>query len=487
MKKLTVSLFLFLFVSGAITTTAATIINVKVKANKILYDKKRDKIYASIKSSDPVYGNNFISINPTTGAVIQNIYVGSDPTNFVFTSDTDFVFICFYNLSKIKKIDLNTFAIVDEILIANNQYNDAQVAISLATVKDSNNIVIAALGDVNSQYNQSIVAYENGVKLPATINSVYYANVLVSTGTDTIYGYNSYTSGYDLSGIKVSFSDAMAKGVYTIFDNNTNYGGRNFEYHNRFLYSNIGYALDANYSPPFLDGKYNITNNPYIYGSAVEADINLNKVFFVFYDNSDYKVKLQNFKLNTYTSLSVLDINSFMPSVFNSSAYPTDLIRVGRSSLAFTVNKNNYNNYPSDTLSTVFIFTDTAFVGIESRDYNNNIGGNCTTYDTVLVHVEDTLNIRLSILLSTNQLVNGEIKVYPNIISHLLQVEIQNNLLPNNYRIDIYNSIGALQFTSSINTSLIQVNVSGYANGIYYLKIYDNNNVLVATKFLKIN
>lgn len=487
MKKITLAFVLFLIASVAVTTEAATIINVKVRANKILYDQKRDKIYASIKSSDPIYGNNFISINPTTGAVMQNIYVGSDPTNFVFTSDTNFVFICYYNLSKIKKIDLNSFSIVDEIQIANNQYNDAQVAISLATVKDSNNIVVAALGDVNSQYNQSIVAYKDRVRLPATINSVYYANILVSTGTDTIYGYNSYTSGYDVSGIRISLSDAMTQGVYQIFDNSTNYGGRSLEYHNRFLYSNVGYALDANYTPPALDGKYNILNNPYVNASAVEADKNLNKVFFVFYDNSDSKVKLQSFKLNTYTSLSVLDINNYIPSVLNYSPYPTDLIRVGRSSLAFTINKNGYYNYPTDTLSSVFIFTDTSFVGITPTDYNNNTGITCTVYDTVRVQVEDTLNLRLSILLTTNQSVNGEIKIYPNITSRLLQIDIQNNLLPNNYRMDIYNSIGALQFTSSINTTSVQVNVGGYANGIYYLKIYDNNNVVVATKFLKIN
>jgi hypothetical protein len=228
-------------------------------------------------------------------------------------------------------------------------------------------------------------------------------------------------------------------------------------------------------------------NNPYVNASAVEADKNLNKVFFVFYDNSDSKVKLQSFKLNTYTSLSVLDINNYIPSVLNYSPYPTDLIRVGRSSLAFTINKNGYYNYPTDTLSSVFIFTDTSFVGITPTDYNNNTGITCTVYDTVRVQVEDTLNLRLNILLTTNQSVNGEIKIYPNITSRLLQIDIQNNLLPNNYRMDIYNSIGALQFTSSINTTSVQVNVGGYANGIYYLKIYDNNNVVVATRFLKIN
>jgi len=99
MKKIIISLFLILF--GFTSLKAEYLLKLQLKSNKIAYDWKRSCIYATVKGCDDHYGNNLVAIDPKTGKIIRNIFVGSEPTQLTFSTDSNYIYICFDGISSV--------------------------------------------------------------------------------------------------------------------------------------------------------------------------------------------------------------------------------------------------------------------------------------------------------------------------------------------------------------------------------------------------
>ncbi len=81
--------------------------------------------------------------------------------------------------------------------------------------------------------------------------------------------------------------------------------------------------------------------------------------------------------------------------------------------------------------------------------------------------------------INTNELSN-QLKIYPNPAKEILTIETNLNTVQ---KIEITNLIGQTVFTSYINKK-VTVNTSGFANGVYILKLY-NDKETVVRKFMK--
>lgn len=66
------------------------------------------------------------------------------------------------------------------------------------------------------------------------------------------------------------------------------------------------------------------------------------------------------------------------------------------------------------------------------------------------------------------------IKTYPNPCESILHIELENELKENTI-LQFYNSIGLLIFTQNMNTNSVDIDVTNFAKGIYYIKTGNNN------------
>ncbi len=93
-------------------------------------------------------------------------------------------------------------------------------------------------------------------------------------------------------------------------------------------------------------------------------------------------------------------------------------------------------------------------------------------------------NIRLTMQTSgINDIFSkSNISIYPNPANDLIFIENHNNEL----RIEISNSVGQIVYKTQLNTSetIRQIDISGFAKGIYFLKVQNEENISVQ-KFIK--
>ena len=141
-----------------------------------------------------------------------------------------------------------------------------------------------------------------------------------------------------------------------------------------------------------------------------------------------------------------------------------------------------------DTLKVVHydtIFTklfDTSYVNITQFDTLR-----ITLYDTTYLRVDDTLNFSIS-LTGSIPLVISNIEVFPNPTSDKLIIKIEKFMDFLNYRIEILDDLGKLMENTTINNPVIEFNVLnwGAKSGIYYLRIKNDQNKVVAVKKIAI-
>ncbi|MGB0403232.1 MAG: T9SS type A sorting domain-containing protein [Salibacteraceae bacterium] len=88
----------------------------------------------------------------------------------------------------------------------------------------------------------------------------------------------------------------------------------------------------------------------------------------------------------------------------------------------------------------------------------------CSSTDSIRVEL-----IKQCAGIEGNTFDNG-VKIYPNPVQNILGV-YQNNTQSKNLKVNLYNSLGALFYESSTSESKIQIEVSSFPSGIYYLNV----------------
>lgn len=102
--------------------------------------------------------------------------------------------------------------------------------------------------------------------------------------------------------------------------------------------------------------------------------------------------------------------------------------------------------------------------------YGNKTGAKVTTVS------EATTTYTASLSLSENNLTNSQIKVFPNPATNLIAIQF-DGLLSTNYKIELVDMLGKLVKSTTINAgqSISYFDVQDVYNGVYFVKIYNEN------------
>ena len=107
-------------------------------------------------------------------------------------------------------------------------------------------------------------------------------------------------------------------------------------------------------------------------------------------------------------------------------------------------------------------------------------------YDSIPISVTDTLiiNIEVNSIEVTNDI--AQIKIYPNPTNSILIFDIKDDYKINDYKIELLDETGVVQFQTYILSDLYTIDLTNYNAGIYYLRVFNNNNILQTQKIIKI-
>ncbi len=130
------------------------------------------------------------------------------------------------------------------------------------------------------------------------------------------------------------------------------------------------------------------------------------------------------------------------------------------------------------------VCTDTIQVMVYDTTYVT-INDTIIYYDSVSVAVTDTLIINTEILGLSSPNNTNTLKVYPNPANDVVIIDNGNFSSMSDYKLKIVSSLGAEVFNSFVSIPQFQIPVSSLGNsGLYYIQIFDENNILISTKKL---
>jgi hypothetical protein len=80
-------------------------------------------------------------------------------------------------------------------------------------------------------------------------------------------------------------------------------------------------------------------------------------------------------------------------------------------------------------------------------------------------------------------LLNGNVLISPNPTNGILNISF--NTIPQNTKIELYNSIGALVLSETMNNKTNAINVMDLSSGIYFMKVLEGNKVVAVKKVVR--
>jgi Secretion system C-terminal sorting domain len=105
MMKLKLKIF-FILLNFCLQLNGQTIRRIDFVANDIVYAPQHNSIYATAPSANKSFGNTVCRIDPTTGAVKQSVYIGTEPTFMAVSDNGQYLYVGLEYIPRIIRLKL---------------------------------------------------------------------------------------------------------------------------------------------------------------------------------------------------------------------------------------------------------------------------------------------------------------------------------------------------------------------------------------------
>lgn len=139
---------------------------VPVTTSDIVYNAADGLIYASVPSDSPdVTGNQVVGIDPNTGNVVRQIFVGSNPNKLALSTDGTQLFVGLDGAAAVAQVDRTQGKVVNQFSLGGaSEYSSSLTALYLAAVPGSpNSVAVATQTSYGSGAGTGITIYDSGV------------------------------------------------------------------------------------------------------------------------------------------------------------------------------------------------------------------------------------------------------------------------------------------------------------------------------------
>lgn len=285
---------------------------VELQTNDIIYDPIRDKIYASVPSSDDASrANTITTINPNTGEIEASVFVGSEPDVLAISDDGQYLYVGLDGAAAVRRYDIAARSAGLQFSLGTGNHGPSYAEDIEVLPGNANAVAISLYRKGVSPRHDGIAIYDDGVRRGDSTRGHTGGNrIAFSASANVLYGYNNETTEFGLRAIAITSSGAeqisVASDVIRGF-------GRDIEFAGGVIYATSGAAVDADSLT--LLGTYGASGS-----LAVDADRG-----FVYF--------LQGSSLSTFNRATFVKLET--ESFSGISGSPNSLIQTGANRFAF--------------------------------------------------------------------------------------------------------------------------------------------------------
>lgn len=298
---------------------AAFVRQIALSTNDLVYDQSTQKIYASVPSNQGSTGNSIAEIDPVTGSIASQVFVGSEPTVLAQADDGQTLYVGLEGAAAIRKYNINSHTAGDQFSVGRDNFSGPFWFTDIAVAPGNPSVVaVARQQHFNSPSERGVAVFDNGVQRTKT-GPVHDegSDFLAFGSSSTLYGSGPHglsTMTVDGTGVTVTGTTSFPLGTSITFNNN-------------LIYSSTGQVLNP--STGDLVGSF---SGNLMFDTTHVVDSATGRIFFLVGDAGFGDLQLRAFDLNTFLPLGFVNF----PGVKES---PRSLVRWGTNGLAFRSGK----------------------------------------------------------------------------------------------------------------------------------------------------
>ena len=282
--------------------------------NDLVFSQARQKLYASVPSSEGSNGNSVAEIDPVSGSITNQTFVGSEPTQLAQSDDGATLYVGLDAAASIRSYNIFTHTAGAQFIVGRDN-SDGPYGFSDIAVSPGNPLVIAVARQKrhSSPSEAGVAIFDNGVLRPNTGPAVFNGSGSIAFASSSVlYGDNHLqgltTMSVDNSGVTVTGTHHFVNGNSIILANG-------------LVYSSSGQVIN-----PTTGELVGTFSGPFMSDALHAVDPANGRVFFLVSTGSGLQIRA--YDINTFLQVGFINISG-------TTGFPRGLVRWGTNGLAF--------------------------------------------------------------------------------------------------------------------------------------------------------
>jgi hypothetical protein len=267
---------------GSMSFTSS--LTVPVQARDLAYHPGSNRIYASVSSFAPTHANMVLAIDPTTGAVVDSVLLGSSPGVMAISDDGTALWVALDATGQVRRLNLPALTLSTGFSLGTERVQTMQVMPG-----QPGTVAISRRNTCCSPSHEGVAIYDNGVKRTRETPGHTGADFIVfGESASVIYGQGQYGGFYTLQ--------VAGDGVEIVGSGDLSRAGYQIDYAGGRVYTSAGGIVDA--------GRKEEVGALAGGGSFVLPDPALGRIFLA----QEYTGDLRVFDMNTFQLLDEANV-----------------------------------------------------------------------------------------------------------------------------------------------------------------------------------
>jgi hypothetical protein len=218
--------------------SVGTPVSVALANRALASDPVRGVLYASVPASASSFANSIVKIDPLTGNILDDVFVGSDPDALAIADDGSMLYVGLLGATHVARINLTTFEMDGQLALpAEMRAEDI-----LVLPGQPQRVSVSLRNTCCSPRHEGVWLFNGTTALPLRTPGHIGAN-RITAGPDAtfLYGYGNESSDFEFRRIAVSDSgvtQVRAQSLFSGFDVDIESGGE-------FAYSTAGNVVST--------------------------------------------------------------------------------------------------------------------------------------------------------------------------------------------------------------------------------------------------
>lgn len=208
----------------------------------VVADPVRTALYASVPSTSASYANSVVKLDPLTGAVLDDVFLGSEPDAMAVSDDGSFLYVSLLGAPRVARIDLATFAHSGDLELPAGSLGSVRPEDIVVLPGRPTSVAVSVRNTCCSPRHEGVVLFE-GTTMLATRTQGHTGANRITRGPDAsfIYGQNNETTEFGFRRIAVhsdGLTEVRVQNLFSGFGSDMQSGGE-------YAFSNGGQVVSV--------------------------------------------------------------------------------------------------------------------------------------------------------------------------------------------------------------------------------------------------